>query len=72
MKETESGKGLEKGDWLCGKCGLPLELGKVQVTYLGNVFSIDLPKCSGCGTVMVTEEIALGKMAEAEQIVEDK
>jgi hypothetical protein len=42
------------------------------VTYLGSVFSLDLLKCPGCGAVVVTEEIAAGKMAEAEQILEDK
>jgi hypothetical protein len=61
-----------EADWLCGKCGLPLEPCKVRMTYLGSVFSLDLPKCPGCGTVIVTEEIAVGKMAEAEQILEDK
>jgi hypothetical protein len=58
--------------WLCGKCNQPLQLQKMQATYLGNVFSIDLPKCAECGTALVTEEMAVGKLAEAEQILEDK
>ena len=65
-------KHTSEGNWLCGKCGQPLKLCKVQVTYLGSVFHIDLPKCPGCGIVLVTEEIAVGKLAEAEQILEDK
>jgi hypothetical protein len=69
VKEKEQAGG---GNWLCGRCDRPLELCKVQVTYLGSVFSLDLLKCPGCGAVVVTEEIAAGKMAEAEQILEDK
>ncbi len=61
-----------EGNWLCGQCNRSLELCKVQVTYLGSVFSLDLLKCAGCGAVAVTEETAAGKMAEAEQILEDK
>ncbi len=69
MKEKKQASG---GTWLCGRCGLPLELCKVQVTYLGSALSLDLPGCPGCGAVVVTEEIAAGKMAEAEQLLEDK
>jgi hypothetical protein len=69
MKEE---KATSQGNWSCTKCGRPLEFCKVQVAYLGNAFFIDLPKCPVCGTVMVTEETAMGKLAEAEQILEDK
>lgn len=58
--------------WMCGRCNLTLENRKTQVSYLGNVFVIDLPTCPGCGLVVVTEEAATGKMAEAEQVLEDK
>ena len=70
MKETE--RKSSEVPWICGKCGLRLELQKVQVQYLGSLFSMDLPKCPGCGTVLVSEETALGKMAEAEKVLEDK
>ncbi|MGA2108777.1 MAG: DVU_1557 family redox protein [Syntrophorhabdales bacterium] len=69
MREKEQG---EKRKWICGKCGIKLESCKVQVSYMGSVFFIDLPKCPGCGMVLVTDEIASGKMAEAEQLLEDK
>jgi tRNA(Ile2) C34 agmatinyltransferase TiaS len=59
-------------DWICAKCGGPLEMTKIRVRYLGSVFTMELPQCRSCGTVMVTEEIATGKMAEAEQVLEDK
>jgi DNA-directed RNA polymerase subunit RPC12/RpoP len=58
--------------WICAKCSRALESEKVQVQYLGSVFTTDLLRCPGCGTVLVTEEIALGKMAKLEQVIEDK
>ena len=70
MKET--GRTSSEVSWICGKCGRGLELQKVQVQYLGSLFSMDLLKCPSCGAVLVTGEIALGKMAELEQVIEDK
>jgi len=58
--------------WICAKCSRALEPEKVQVQYLGSVFTTDLLRCPGCGEVLVTEEIALGKMAKLEQVIEDK
>jgi ribosomal protein S27AE len=60
------------GDWTCGKCGEPLVSATVRVRYLGATLSLELLKCPKCGTAMVTEEVATGKMAEAEQVLEDK
>jgi hypothetical protein len=31
-----------------------------------------LPACPKCGLVLITEELAMGKMAEAEKALEDK
>ncbi|MDA8307269.1 MAG: hypothetical protein M0Z81_10620 [Deltaproteobacteria bacterium] len=61
-----------ESEWLCSKCGLPLEIGKVDVGYLGSVFPVDLYRCSQCGQVFVPEDIAQGKMAEVEKLLEDK
>jgi predicted RNA-binding Zn-ribbon protein involved in translation (DUF1610 family) len=58
--------------WICARCGEPLAMTKITVRYLGSVFTMELPKCRICGMVMVTEEVATGKMAEAEQVLEDK
>ncbi len=58
--------------WACARCGIPLELGKVTVAYLGNAYPVDLLKCPRCGLVLVPEELALGKMAEVEKTLEDK
>ena len=57
---------------LCGKCGKPLEIGRVTLTYLGNSFPVSLPKCPACGLVFIPEELALGKMLRVEKALEDK
>ncbi len=59
-------------DWLCAKCDVPLEMGKVNISYLGSMFPVDLPKCPLCGLVLIPEELALGKMADVEKLLEDK
>jgi predicted RNA-binding Zn-ribbon protein involved in translation (DUF1610 family) len=58
--------------WLCISCGKNLVAGPVSVSYMGNRFTTELPHCPGCGWVLVTEEVAMGKMAEVEGILEDK
>ncbi|HMK65280.1 MAG TPA: hypothetical protein VK564_05755 [Thermodesulfobacteriota bacterium] len=58
--------------WRCFRCRMDLVVGTVTVTYLGNRFTADLPHCPNCGLVLISEELALGKMAEVEQILEDK
>ena len=59
-------------EWLCAKCELPLEIGKVDVGYLGSTFPVDLLRCSRCGQVFIPEQLAAGKMAEVEKLLEDK
>lgn len=58
--------------WVCADCNIPLKLSKVDVSYLGNSFPVDLLKCPSCGLVLIPEELALGKMAEVEKALEDK
>lgn len=58
--------------WQCCRCGINLVVAPVQVEYLGNRLTAELPRCPQCGFVLISEEVALGKMAEAEQILEDK
>ena len=59
-------------EWMCRKCNRQLQVGTVTVEYMGNQFTTELPTCPGCGFVLVSEALALGKMAEVEQILEDK
>ncbi|WP_319405262.1 DVU_1557 family redox protein [uncultured Desulfosarcina sp.] len=58
--------------WRCGRCDCDLVVGQVAVAYMDNRFTTDLPYCPVCKTVLITEAVATGKMAEVEQILEDK
>ena len=65
-------KHAEPAAWVCAKCNRPLEPAKVDVSYLGNAYPVELLQCKQCGQVFVPEELALGKMAEVEKTLEDK
>jgi ribosomal protein L37AE/L43A len=58
--------------WRCVKCDRELVGGPVNVAYMGNRFTADLPHCPDCGRVLISERVALGKMAEVEKLLEDK
>lgn len=58
--------------WTCADCEQLLVPGKVDVSYLGNTFSIEVLKCPNCGLALIPEELALGKFAEVEITLEDK
>ena len=62
----------EAQGWICAACGGQLEMMKVGFTYMKGNFEVDLPACRNCGQVLVSEELATGKMADAERILEDK
>ena len=59
-------------NWLCARCGCALVIKKLEVSYLGSGFPVDMPVCPQCGQVFVPEALALGKMAEVEKTLEDK
>jgi hypothetical protein len=56
----------------CLKCDRNLEERRTLFTYLGFPISAPLPRCPVCGQVYVSEEFALGKLAEVEKTLEDK
>jgi ribosomal protein S27AE len=58
--------------WWCDKCDVALELGVVNVGYLGSMFPADLLRCPKCGQVFIPEDVALTMMLEVEQLLEDK
>lgn len=62
----------EASVWRCAACGETLRMVKVGFSYMKGNFEIELPACAGCGQVLVPEELAAGRMADAERILEDK
>ena len=56
----------------CARCEIKMSLGQVTVSYLGSEFPVELLKCPVCGTVFVPEDLAIGKMLQVEQALEDK
>jgi len=62
----------ETTPWICDKCSEELELRKVTVRYLGGNFEVELMQCPKCKTVIIEEDLALGKMLEVEKGLEDK
>jgi hypothetical protein len=59
-------------EWNCFKCDQLLAVGPALVDYLGNELTTDLPMCPSCGMVLISEQLAMGKVAEVEKILEDK
>jgi len=59
-------------EWKCMKCGERLVPRKVVFDYMGRSFSEDFPCCPKCGLVLVPPEMAEGRMADVEQMLEDK
>lgn len=58
--------------WTCRACGKALAPAPVELEYMGSHFVVELPACPSCGLALVPEDLALGKMAEVEQLLEDK
>ncbi|MEW6697754.1 MAG: DVU_1557 family redox protein [Bacillota bacterium] len=58
--------------WQCVKCGVILRPGKVNISYLGSSFPVELLKCPQCGLVFIPEDLVMGKMLEVEKSLEDK
>lgn len=67
-----SASGAGEAAYVCAKCNKPMTPGKVVASYLGSEFSIELWKCPDCGKVLVPKDLAMGKMLQVEQALEDK
>jgi phage FluMu protein Com len=59
-------------NWRCAKCGEGLVLGSTVFSYLGMTFSHEVLRCAKCRKVFIPRELANGKMAEVEMMMEDK
>ncbi|MDR9788203.1 MAG: hypothetical protein RJR37_13325 [Peptococcaceae bacterium MAG4] len=62
----------KKQEWQCYKCKVPIKPSKARISYMGNEFSMELPRCPQCGLSLVPEELAIRKLLEIEQTLEDK
>lgn len=62
----------QASDWICNRCRQPLAVQTVRLQYMQSIFPIDLPACSSCDFILISEELATTKIAEAEQALEDK
>lgn len=58
--------------WQCDRCRCDVVAGPVALAYMNNRFTTDLAYCPTCKTVLITEALAMGKMAEVEKVLEDK
>ncbi len=58
--------------WKCSACGKALTPTPIELEYLESKFTVELPACPECGLVLIPEDLALGKMAEVESLLEDK
>lgn len=58
--------------WKCSRCHQELLQKKTVFSYLGHTFSHDVPTCPKCGKVFISKELAEGRMAEIEELLEDK
>lgn len=59
-------------NWKCFRCDKQLVVESVLASYLGNDITTQLPQCPNCHMVLVSEELAMGKIAEVEKLLEDK
>lgn len=69
---TQTSKPPDDKGWICNRCGVPLEVQTIRLQYIKTIFALHLPACPRCGKILIDEELATGKMAEAEQALEDK
>ena len=69
---TANTQSVSNSEWTCNLCKIPLEVQTVRLQYMQSIFPINLPVCPQCSIILVSAELATGKLAEAEQALEDK
>jgi uncharacterized protein with PIN domain len=62
----------KKSTLMCNKCRVPLEPIEVTFNYLERQFRHKVLRCPKCGQVYIPEELAKGRMAEVEKVLEEK
>jgi hypothetical protein len=71
---TDHGRDPEAVEGLtyCAKDHVPLEMGRVELTYQGHTFPVDALCCPVCGQPLIAEDMVKGKIREVEQTLEEK
>ena len=67
-----NGVGAEPRIWKCARCSRELVPRKTTLTYMEYAVDHEVLTCPTCGKVYVSRELAEGRMAEFEQLLEDK
>jgi len=62
----------EERQLTCGKCGVKLVKKQHTFSYMNRTFGHEVPVCPICGKAYISRELAEGKMAEVEIMLEDK
>jgi len=57
---------------ICYKCQKELRPAKTFFNYLGHSFFADILRCPECGEVYIPEDLAKGRLAQTEMLLEDK
>jgi hypothetical protein len=57
---------------ICHTCQKELVPTKTFFSYLGHSFYAEILKCPECGEVYIPEELAKGRIAQTEMLLEDK
>ena len=58
--------------WKCAKCDKELVIKRNTFHYMGRSFGHEVPTCPQCGKIFISKELAQGRMAEVEALMEDK
>jgi len=58
--------------WKCASCGEALVSRKTTFSYLGRDVTHEVSGCPKCGKVFIPMGLAEGRMAEVEELLEDK
>ena len=56
----------------CAKCGAALQKRQHTFRYMNRTFGHEVPVCPVCGRAYISRELAEGKMAEVEIMLEEK
>lgn len=68
----EKDKNKNNSKIICYGCEAELVQGKADLTYLGKTFHADVLRCPICKKVYILPELAEGRIAEVEQLLEEK